>query len=183
MISIEKPKKLVGIIAFILSIIFVSAQLYAAGTHSGGHGHKQSFGEPGNVKHASRTINVKMLDSYYQPKNIEVKEGETIVFKVENVGVLVHEFNIGTAIMHDAHQKEMINMFKHGAITPTSINHKKMNMGNEGGSMKHDDPNSVLLNPGQSSELVWKFTKAANLEFACNIPGHYQAGMMGKISF
>jgi len=47
--------------------------------------------------------------------------------------------------------------------------------------MKHDDPNSVLLEPGETKELVWTFPKEATLEFACNIPGHYQAGMVGHI--
>ncbi len=50
-----------------------------------------------------------------------------------------------------------------------------------GGMMMHDDPNSVLLEPGRTGEVVLKFTKAANLEFACNVPGHYEAGMVGTI--
>jgi uncharacterized cupredoxin-like copper-binding protein len=50
------------------------------------------------------------------------------------------------------------------------------------GGMKHDDPNSVLVEPGKTAELTWTFTKASGLEFACNIPGHYQAGMVGKLN-
>jgi uncharacterized cupredoxin-like copper-binding protein len=30
---------------------------------------------------------------------------------------------------------------------------------------------------------VWTFTEKADLEFACNVPGHYQAGMYGDIDF
>ena len=48
--------------------------------------------------------------------------------------------------------------------------------------MKHDDPNSVLVEPGKSAELTWTFAKATRLEFACNIPGHYQAGMVGQLT-
>ena len=55
-------------------------------------------------------------------------------------------------------------------------------MGN-GKTMKHDDPNSVLLEPGQSKEVVWKFTEKGDIEFACNVPGHYQAGMYGDVNF
>jgi len=47
--------------------------------------------------------------------------------------------------------------------------------------MTHDDPNSVLIEPGAREELIWTFSKTKNLEFACNIPGHYQAGMVGKV--
>ncbi|MNL78605.1 hypothetical protein D3C87_2050360 [compost metagenome] len=49
-------------------------------------------------------------------------------------------------------------------------------------AMKHDDPNSVLVEPGKTAELTWIFTKATRLEFACNIPGHYQAGMVGQLT-
>jgi len=40
-----------------------------------------------------------------------------------------------------------------------------------------------LLEPGKSGEVIWKFTKPTKLEFACNVPGHYQSGMVGKIKF
>ncbi len=49
-----------------------------------------------------------------------------------------------------------------------------------GHTMAHTDPNSVLLEPGTSAEIVWKFDTDARLEFACNVPGHYQLGMKGK---
>ena len=64
------------------------------------------------------------------------------------------------------------------------INHERMKMDMGGGkTMEHDDPNSVLLEPGKSGEIIWKFTKATELEFACNVPGHYDAGMMGRLHF
>jgi uncharacterized cupredoxin-like copper-binding protein len=56
----------------------------------------------------------------------------------------------------------------------------KMDMGN-GMTMEHDDPNSVLLEPGQTAEIIWTFPADAELEFACNVPGHYESGMMGKV--
>jgi len=110
-------------------------------------------------------IEVKMSDNFYEPENISVKEGETIRFVIKNAGEFVHEFNIGTAATHAVHQKEMM-----------------MDMGG-GKTMKHDDPNSVLLEPGKSGEVIWIFSKAADIEFACNVPGHYDAGMVGQILF
>jgi uncharacterized cupredoxin-like copper-binding protein len=47
--------------------------------------------------------------------------------------------------------------------------------------MEHDDPNAKRLAVGERGELIWKFTKAGEFEFACLIPGHYEAGMHGKI--
>ena len=45
----------------------------------------------------------------------------------------------------------------------------------------HSEPNSILLEPGAQTEMFWKFSADTNIEFACNIPGHYDDGMVGKI--
>ena len=64
-----------------------------------------------------------------------------------------------------------------------TIDHDMMKMDMGGGkTMEHNDPNSALLEPGKSGEVIWKFTKAMELEFACNVPGHYEAGMVGKMN-
>lgn len=161
----------------------VSALALGAGAHRE-HGQNAKGGEPGNAAEASRTLTVEMHDNYYQPESIEVKPGETVRFVVENKGSLVHEFNIGSPSMHEAHRGEMQMMVNHGVINGDHIDREMMamDMGN-GQSMKHEDPNSVLLEPGETGEIVWKFTDAAELQFACNVPGHYQAGMYGDVRF
>jgi len=35
------------------------------------------------------------------------------------------------------------------------------------------------VKPGQAGALVWKFKEAALLQLVCNVPGHYQSGMVG----
>ncbi len=166
------------------AVLSMSAPAFAAGAHGGGHGHGGANGEPGQASDVSRTITVEMHDNYYEPESIEVEPGETLRFVVENKGNLVHEFNIGTPDMHEAHQDEMLMMVEHGVIKGGKLDHEMMNMDmGDGHSMKHDDPNSVLLEPGQSKEIVWKFSERGNIEFACNVPGHYQAGMYGDIEF
>ena len=164
--------------------ILLSATTFAAGAHGRGHDHGAASGEPGKASEASRTITVEMYDNYYEPESIIVSPGETVRFVVENKGNLVHEFNIGTPEMHEGHQEEMMMMVEHGVIQGGKPNHDmmSMDMGN-GKTMKHDDPNSVLLEPGQSKEVVWKFTEKGDIEFACNVPGHYQAGMYGDVNF
>lgn len=155
---------------------------YATVTHSEGHG--SSVGKPGKAEDATRTIEVVMRDNLFDPERISVTEGETVRFTIKNQGELVHEFNIGTAAMHAEHQKEMMTMMEHGVLEPDRINHEKMTMDMGGGkTMNHSDTNSVLVEPGKSAEVVWTFTENANLEFACNVPGHYQSGMMGEIEF
>ena len=155
----------------------------AAGSHQGGHGHVE-FGMPGKDTEATRTIEVVTFDNYFEPEDIQVKAGETVRFVVRNQGEFVHEFNIGTPHMHAEHQKEMMMMAEHGVLEADKINYEmmKMDMGN-GTTMEHDDPNSVLLEPGKEAEIVWTFAKPMGLEFACNVPGHYDSGMAGLIEF
>lgn len=169
--------------ALILMFSFSAVALAAPG-HSDDHGHGgHGAGEPGNAADASRTIEVLMYDNYYEPEDISVEAGETVRFVVRNEGMLVHEFNIGTAEMHAAHQDEMQMMVEHGVIQGDTINREMMKMDMGGGeTMEHDDPNSVLLEPGKTEEIVWTFTEATDLEFACNVPGHYDAGMYGALT-
>lgn len=143
-----------------------------------GHGSGPDIGKPAEAAQADRTVEVELRDVAFEPRKIEVKAGETVHFKLKNTGQLLHEFNIGTPVMHQAHQKEMQQMLDAGAMTATS-----MDMSKHHGHMKHDDPNAVILEPGKSAELTWTFTKAKTLEFACNVPGHYEAGMVGEIEF
>lgn len=151
--------------------------------HNHGHSHGADIGQPGQASGAGRTVEVVMGDNYYEPESIAVKEGETVRFVIKNQGTLVHEFNIGTPEMHAEHQEEMLMMVEHGVIQGDKINHEamKMDMAN-GKTMEHKDPNSKLLEPGDNTEIVWTFSTNADLEFACNIPGHYQSGMAGTFN-
>lgn len=155
---------------------------FAAGSHGGGHEAAASAGMPGKGAEVSRTVEVELIDNRYEPESISVGKGETVRFVIRNKGQLVHEFNIGTAAMHAVHQKEMMAMVEHGVLEADRINHDRMKMDMGGGkTMEHNDPNSVLLEPGKTGEVIWKFTQTADLEFACNVPGHYDAGMVGKL--
>jgi uncharacterized cupredoxin-like copper-binding protein len=158
---------------------------HAAG-HDHGHEDAMAFGEPGEPSEANRTIEIAMSDNYFEPENLLIRAGQTIRFVVKNDGEFLHEFNIGTAAMHAQHQEEMITMMEHGMLTATGVDHAMMNMDHMATGMSghvHDDPNSVLVEPGKTAELVWTFAQATDLEFACNVPGHYDAGMMGEIEF
>ena len=145
-----------------------------------------AFGHPAYAAQATRTVEVTLGDIYFEPKSLDVKQGETVRFVLVNKGRLLHEFNLGDAAMHGAHQQEMLKMTASGMLTPTGMKHDMAGMGHSmahgDAPMKHDDPNSVLVEPGKTAELTWTFTDATGLEFACNIPGHYQAGMVGKVA-
>ncbi|MEC9432516.1 MAG: cupredoxin domain-containing protein [Pseudomonadota bacterium] len=166
------------------AVVATPVATFAAGSHDGGHGASPT-GMPGKASAASRTIEVILHDNYYEPDSIEVKAGETVRFRIRNAGEFVHEFNIGTAEMHASHQDEMMMMMQHGVLMPDHVDMaaaKKMQASM--GHGMHDDPNSVLLEPGKSGEIVWTFPEDADvaIEFACNVPGHYQSGMVGSVA-
>ncbi len=150
-------------------------------------GSHAEIGHPAAAASATRTVNIEMTDLAFSPKTLEVKAGETVRFVLINKGQLLHEFNLGDAAMHAEHQKEMLKMQQSGAMTTTGMHHAGMDHGAMGqGSMPmvgmtHDDPNSVLVEPGKTAELTWTFSGTRDLEFACNVPGHYQAGMVGTL--
>ena len=151
--------------------------------HGKMHSQNASIGTPGKISEVNRNIEITITDNRYSPEAITVKKGETIRFVLKNNGAFVHEFNIATNQMHKGHRKEMMMMVEHGALEPDKINHARMKMDMGGGkTMEHNAPNSVLLEPKKSTEIIWKFDTDAKLEFACNVPGHYESGMVGKIS-
>ena len=140
------------------------------------------IGSKGNENDISRVIKVIMYDNYYKPSSFQINAGETIKFEVENAGELVHEFNIANKMMHMKHQPEMEKMVENEILFADSIDKDKMKkMAKMDKSMGHSHSNSVLLEPKQNGDIIWKFDNAVNIEVACNVPGHYQAGMIAKV--
>lgn len=168
-------------LAFAACVLAFSVSAVASpGSHA-------EIGQPAAAASATRTVNIEMTDLAFSPKTLEVKAGETVRFVLINKGQLLHEFNLGDAAMHAEHQKEMLKMQQSGAMTTTGMDHAGMDHGAMGqgsmpmAGMTHDDPNSVLVEPGKTAELTWTFSGTRDLEFACNVPGHYQAGMVGTL--
>jgi len=122
-----------------------------------------SAGEPGNPQKPLRTVNVSMLEEgkrmLFDPPSIEVQLGEQIRFVLFNEGSEYHEFVLATHAENRKHA-ELMKKFP---------------------EMEHNDPNAKRLSALSSGELLWKFTRRGEFEYACLIPGHFQAGMHGKI--
>lgn len=135
------------------------------GAGPAGHSHDESFsaGEPGDAKKPARIVQVTMGESdgkmLFMPAKIEVKKGEQIKFVLRNNGELDHEFILAT--------------------TADNLKHAEAMQKNP--DMEHDDPNGKQLAPKKTGEIVWKFTKAGQFEYACLIPGHREAGMIGTV--
>ena len=140
-----------------------AAGAYAAGNHAGGHGHDaaDAIGKPGVAAKATRTVKVDMTDNMrFTPASIDVKQNETVRLVVTNSGKIKHELVLGT-------EKELKEHYEAMKKNP---------------EMEHADPNMVTLAPGKTGEVVWQFTKAGKIDFACLQPGHYDAGMKGAVN-
>ena len=162
------------LIKFIIIFLFLHSFAYAD--------KNMKIGSKGKENEVSRVIKVVMYDNYYEPSSFQIKAGETIKFEVENAGMLVHEFNIANKMMHMKHQPEMIKMVENEILLADSIDKEKMKkMAKMDKAMGHSHSNSVLLEPKQKGEIIWKFDNAVNIEVACNVPGHYQVGMIAKV--
>lgn len=108
----------------------------------------------------ARRIEIRMDDSMrFAPASIAIKLGETIRFVIHNDGKVLHEMVIGTRPELDKHAALML---KHP-------------------NMVHDEPWMAHVDPGKAGEILWTFNRLGNFEFACLIPGHFQAGMRGSI--
>lgn len=170
-----KPRTLTALAAFAALPLAVQAhggdmhkgmmkmhESHGAAPAQGEHeGHAAALGRPGDPRKATRVVEVAMGDDMrFSPAKIEVKRGEIIRFVVRNTGQVRHEMVLGTL----AELKEHAEMMR-----------KHPNM-------EHDDPNAVSVDPGKTGELTWQFTKAGSFDFACLVPGHFEAGMAGKIA-
>jgi len=122
---------------------------------------ERAFGREGNPKQVTRVVKLGMSDAFrFTPANITVKRGETVKFIVHNDGKQMHEMVLGTTEELKEHA-ELMKKFP---------------------EMEHADANMAHVKPGGSGEIVWQFTKAGEYQFACLIPGHYEAGMVGKVT-
>ena len=128
-----------------------------------GHGESFSAGEPGDPKKPSKIVQVTMGEwdgkMLFAPARLEVKKGEQIKFVLRNNGELDHEF----------------------VLASTADNLKHAEAMQKEPDMAHEEPNGKQLAPKKTGEIIWKFTKAGEFEYACLIPGHREAGMIGTI--
>jgi uncharacterized cupredoxin-like copper-binding protein len=148
------------------TLTIFSANIFASGSHE--HKHEAAVFDPVSTEFgsyepgmkATRTIEIGMSDNMrFTPDLINVKAGEIVMFKHKNTGDLMHEFVLGTGDSLDQHA-EMMKKFP---------------------GMEHDEPYMTHIAPGESGQIMWKFSESGEFTFGCLIPGHYDAGMKGRI--
>jgi uncharacterized cupredoxin-like copper-binding protein len=122
---------------------------------------EKAFGRQGDPKKSTRTVTVDMSDQMrFNPAALTVKQGDTIRFVVRNSGKVMHEFVLGT----------LPELKEHAELMKKHPN------------MEHDEPYMAHVSPGKTETIVWQFSKAGEFHFGCLLPGHFEAGMVGKIN-
>lgn len=118
------------------------------------------FGREGDPKKVVRTIKVDMADTMrFKPAEVRVRRGQTVRFVLHNGGKRPHEMVLGTAETLGRHAVVMEKFPE----------------------MEHADPNMAHVKPGATGQMVWQFTEAGEFRFACLRPGHFEAGMVGRV--
>ena len=119
-----------------------------------------AFGREGDPKKVTRTINVDMSDKMrFSPAELTIRQGETVRFRVKNSGKVMHEMVLGS----------MDELTKHAAVMQKHP------------GMEHEEPYMAHVAPGKTETMVWQFTKAGEFYYGCLVPGHFEAGMIGKV--
>lgn len=138
----------------------LTLSLLAGLSHADGK-HEDEIGKPGSASQVGRTVQIDMSDAMrFTPSSVDVRQGETVRFVVKNSGQVKHEMALGT-------EKELKEHYELMKKIP---------------GMEHADENMVTVAPGKTGEIVWQFTKAGRIEFACLQPGHLEAGMKGVVT-
>lgn len=154
--------------AFIAALI-AGASTFAVAHSDAAHAKKsgpvkkeqKEWGIAGDAKAVTRTITFNMSDNMrFTPDKIDVKQGDTIKFVIKNTGKVMHEMVIGTKKELDEHAALMVKF----------------------PGMEHEEPYMAHVGPGKTGEIIWTFNKPGTFDFACLIAGHYQAGMVGKVT-
>ncbi|WP_210486171.1 cupredoxin domain-containing protein [Microvirga antarctica] len=150
--------------AGLTAALFTTAVAIAAPGGAGHHHGEMGPGKAGDTSTASRVIPITLTDRddgamRFFPERVEVRTGEQVRFVLRNSGKVEHEFVLDTPANNAAHKQAMM-------ADP---------------AMAHDDPNARRLAASASGEIVWQFTAPGEYEYACLIPGHYEAGMRGTV--
>jgi uncharacterized cupredoxin-like copper-binding protein len=149
---------------FALSLALTAAPAHAHGPHrhpaTAPVMEQRPWGIAGDPARVQREVVIRMTDDMrFSPDRVRVRLNETVRFVIRNDGAMLHEMVIGTRAVLDEHAALMLKF----------------------PDMEHDEPYMAHVEPGQSGEIVWHFNRIGEFDFACLIPGHYQAGMVGRI--
>ena len=108
---------------------------------------------PGEV----REVRIVIHHSRFEPGDVEVAPGETVLFVLENTDPIDHEFIVGDTRVQAVHER---GTEAHHAPRPGEI--------------------TVPAGATRSTTVTFPRSPGSTL-FGCHLPGHYAYGMVGTI--
>jgi uncharacterized cupredoxin-like copper-binding protein len=159
------------LVQLVLAALLMSA--CGSGSDHAGHTGAGDDHSPGSMQHggsvpgvpagagdADREITVIASDDLsFDPASMTVSAGEVVTFVVNNEGKTEHEFVLGDEAYQDMHQQDMA----------------------EGDHHMSGMDNAVVVPPGETIELTWRFDEPGEVLYGCHEPGHYDGGMVGTV--
>jgi len=110
---------------------------------------------------AATRIEVTLNDSFtIEPASMAVLAGVPVTFVVTNAGAIAHEFYLGGEAAQAEHEEEMM----------------------AAGGMRHDEPEGIGVDPGETKELTFTFEEPGETLAGCHEAGHYAAGMKAVVT-
>jgi uncharacterized cupredoxin-like copper-binding protein len=110
---------------------------------------------------ADQRIAVALTDALrMDPAEMTVKAGQPVTFVVTNTGAIQHEFFVGDEAAQGEHEQEMMSA----------------------GGMTMDEPDGIVLKPGETKELTHLFSQAGTYMAGCHENGHYAGGMKASVT-
>ena len=107
-----------------------------------------------------RIVEVSMTDNAYTVGDIddlEVEQGDFVIFRFVNDGAVRHEGVVGDELFQQGH-----------------ADHQHV------GGMQM--VNAVMVEPGETADLPYRFDIAARSFIGCHEPGHWEGGMRATIT-
>ncbi len=121
---------------------------------------------------AAEVIQITMGEMFFEPKEIRLKEGQQVQIELVNEGVVEHEFMVGREARPAPGGYEQ-DFFEGIDVQFTG---EKAELEREEGH-----GTEVMLEAGGRAVLTFTVPTGTEWEIGCFVPGHYEAGMKGKL--
>jgi uncharacterized cupredoxin-like copper-binding protein len=154
-------RTLVAVVAVLLPLAVLAQHDHGSHGKAAKAPAEKEFGKSAQGRKATRTVKIEMNDTMrFTPADLTVKQGEVVEFVATNRGKVLHEMVLGT----------MAELKQHAADMRKSP------------GMKHDEPYMIHVAPGKTGRMVWQFTRSGEFYYGCLVPGHFESGMIGKVT-
>jgi len=130
--------------------------------HVGGHREAAGSGEREGGQVLEITLDAE--EWRFEPAVVEIPVGRRVKLTLVNDGMVEHDVEIAGVPAEDIEVMDGVER------------HERL-----GGGLHHEGVVAAHAEPGTTATVIFTATEAGEYDFACTIPGHKEAGMVGKL--